>query len=317
MVSTMQLRTRTLGATGIEVSEIGLGAWQLGAHVEWSGPDEDESLRIVDEALRLGCTFIDTASPYADGRSEEYIGRALVGRREQAVICTKFGFWAPGYQHDHSADRIEECVELSLRRLQTDYLDILLFHGPPDEWGGTPRHWEIMRRLVDSGVVRAYGVSVGAGSSAQIREVLETTGSQVVEVAFNAMRQEPRAAFAAAAAAGVGIIANMPLQSGWLSGKYDANSRFTDDVRGGRSAEYIATMAALSQEFRGLLPEEVSPSHGALRYVLAHAEISTVIPGAKSVMQLQDNLAAAAVSLPAGIVEAINRFGASIPAGLV
>src|SRR5579875_1274671 len=209
---------RTLGNTGIEVSEIGLGAWQLGAYREWDGPDEAESVRIVEEALHLGCTFIDTASPYADGRSEEYLGRALAGRRQQVVICTKFGFWAPGYQEDHSADRIEEAVELSLRRLRTDYLDILLFHGPPEDFGGTPRHWEIMRGLVDTGVVRAYGVSVGGGSSAQIRHAVDTTGAQVIEVAYNAIRQEPSLAFDHAARAGVGLIANAPLESGWLSG---------------------------------------------------------------------------------------------------
>jgi aryl-alcohol dehydrogenase-like predicted oxidoreductase len=313
----MTITTRPLGATGIDVSEIGLGAWQLGAHREWNGPGERESLEIIDEALRLGCTFIDTASPYADGRSEEYIGRALEGRREQAVICTKFGFWAPGYQEDHSADRIEESVELSLRRLRTDYIDVLLFHGPPQDFGGTARHWEILRRLVHSGVIRAYGVSVGSGSSAQIRDVIETTGSQVIEVHFNAIRQEPRAAFAQAAEAGVGLIANVPLQSGWLSGKYNAGSRFSDDVRGGQSPERREQMAALVGQVRDILPAGVSLPHGALQYVLAHPQISTVIPGAKSVAQLRDNVAAAHATLPAETVQALVSFGETVPHDLI
>lgn len=305
MKELLTLSTRPLGKTGIEVSEVGLGAWQLGAFREWDGPDEESSIQIVDEALRLGCTFIDTASPYADGRSEEYLGIALDGRREQAVICTKFGFWAPGYQEDHSADRIEEAVELSLRRLRTDYLDVLLFHGFP-ECGGTSRHWEIMRELVDSGVIKAYGVSVGASDSEQVRQAVDETGSQVLEVAYNPLRQEPALAFPYAVGAGVGLIARIPLEAGWLSGKYDAEHPSTNEA----ASRDVAQCAALVERFGALLPEGVSMPHAALRFILAQQEVSTVIPGAKSVAQLRDNVAAAEATLPEETLEAIRRFGA-------
>lgn len=312
----MALAKRPLGKTGIEVSEIGLGAWQLGAHREWDGPGEDESIEIVREALRLGCTFIDTASPYADGRSEEYLGRALEGVREQAVICTKFGFWAPGYQPDHSASRIEEAVELSLRRLRTSYLDVLLFHGVPSEWGGTPQHWSVLQRLVDSGVLRAYGVSVGSGTAAQLREVVETTGSQVVEVHFSALRQSAAPAFAAAADAGVGLIANVPLEAGWLTGKYSGSAfRFPGESRNNRgwSPAYMQRMSELVAEFGALLPAGTPLAQGALAFVLSHPEVSTVIPGAKSVAQLRSNVAAAAASpLPPSAVSAIRALGARV-----
>jgi aryl-alcohol dehydrogenase-like predicted oxidoreductase len=304
----MTIRKRLLGRSGIEASEIGLGTGQLGAFREWGGPDLDSSIEIVDEALRLGCTFFDTASPYADGRSEEYLGKALEGRRDQAVICTKFGFWAPGYQVDHSPDRIEEAVELSLRRLRTDYLDVLLFHGFPVR-GGTARHWEILRRLVDSGVLRAYGVSLGPNSSETLRRAVDETGSQVVELAYNPLRQEPALAFQHAAEAGVGLVVNVPLEAGWLSGKYDAeHPPASEAADGGRD---VAQCAALASEFGGLLPEGVGMAHGALRYILAQQEVSAVIPGAKSVAQVRANMAAGDASLPAETVGAIRRFGES------
>lgn len=312
----MTLRKRPLGRSGIQASEIGLGAWQLGARWEWSGPGEEESLRIVDEALKLGCTFLDTASPYADGRSEEYLGRALEGRRDQAVICTKFGFWAPGYQEDHSADRIEEAVELSLSRLRTYYLDVLLIHSPPfDLMDGTAvPHYRILQRLVDAGVVRAYGVADRASSADELRRILETTGSSVIETNINALEQGQLDVIAEAAEAGVGVIVRTPLASGWLSGKYDASSRFAGDDRDNWwSGEDIRRRAGAVEEFRTLVPEGLSMAQAALRFVLAQPEVSTVIPGAKSVEQLRANLAAAEQPLPAETVDAIRAFGKTSP----
>src|SRR5262249_42870090 len=114
------MKKRVLGTTGIEVSEIGLGAWQLGEE-SWNGPGAEDSLQCVDEALALGRTFVDTAPGCAGGRSEELVGQALAGRRDEVVLCTKFGYW-PDRRPDHDAARIEESVEQSLRRLRTDYV---------------------------------------------------------------------------------------------------------------------------------------------------------------------------------------------------
>lgn len=305
----MTLRTRPLGNSGIQVSEIGLGTWQFG-NPEWNGPDADESTRIVDEALRAGCTFIDTASGYADGRSEEFLGQALQGRREQAVLCTKV--WADEWTLDPrtEADRIERSVEDSLRRLRTDYLDILLVHSPPAEIldGRKAPQFAVLQRLVDSGVLRAYGVSGQQDTSAEIRTIVETTGSQAIEMRYNALYQEPAGAFEQAAAAGVGLIIKVPLESGWLSGKYDASSTF-DGPRGRWSAEEIERRANLVEEFRSTLPAGVSLTHAALSHILARPEVSTVIPGTRSVEQLRDSLAAADVRLPAETLAAIDELG--------
>lgn len=305
----MTVRSRALGASGIEVSEIGLGAWQL-TETGWNGPDEEASQRIVDEAIRLGVTFIDTAPAYADARSEQVLGRALEGRRDQVVLCTKFGVW-PGEGADYSADRIEESVEQSLRRLRTDYLDVLLIHSPPFELmdGSIAPHYRVLQRLVDSGVIRTYGVSGQADTSEEIRRIVETTGSQAIEMRYNALYQEPGTAFEAAAAAGVGLIIKVPLESGWLSGKYDANSRFDEGPRSRWSEAEIVRRAKLVEEFESLLPVGTSTTHGALRHILGQPEVSTVIPGTKSIAQLRENVAATKATLPDKTMYAIRQLG--------
>ena len=302
------METRRLGSTGTLVSEIGLGAWQFG-ETRWNGPAEDDCAVIVDEAIRLGVTFVDTAPAYGGGRSEEILGRVLDGRRDQVVLCTKFGHWADG-QADFSADRIEESVEQSLRRLRTDHLDVLLMHSPPFDLmdGASVQHYRVLQRLRDSGVIGLYGVSGQNDTAAEIRRVAETTGSQAIEIRFNALYQEPAAAFEEAAKAGIGLIVKVPLESGWLSGRYSASSRF-DGTRGRWSADEIARRAAMVAEFEAVLPEGVSTAHGALAHILAQPQVSTVIPGTKSVVQLRDNLAAAQVRLPQETLTTIRELG--------
>lgn len=298
------MHSRALGNTGIEVSEFGLGAWQLGER-SWNGPGEEESLRIVDAALALGCTFIDTAPAYGGGRSEELLGQALEGRRDRVVVCTKFGYW-PDLNADFGPERIEESVEASLRRLRTDYLDVLLIHSPPDPTvlDASAPQYATLERLKSEGVVRAYGVSLTDDSSAELERVLETP-SEVVEVRFNALHQEPLAGMEHARDQGLGVIVKVPLESGWLSGRYGAQSTF-DDVRGRWTREEITRRARLVQGFERVLPEGTPPARGALRFILAHSAVSTVAPGAKSIGQLHENMAAAEGSLPSSVVAAIH-----------
>jgi aryl-alcohol dehydrogenase-like predicted oxidoreductase len=297
------MNSRVLGKTGIEVSELGLGAWQLGEQ-SWNGPDDEESMRIVDEALALGCIFVDTAPVYGGGRSEELLGQALEGRRDRVVLCTKFGYW-PDRRPDFSPERIEESVEGSLRRLRTDYLDVLLLHSPPDPTvlDASAPHYVTLRRLKSDGVVRAYGVSLTQDSSAELERVLHTS-SEVVEVRFNALHQEPLAGIEHAAAQGLGVIVKVPLESGWLSGRYRAQSTF-DDVRSRWTREEIARRARLVEGFERILPEGMPTARGALQFILAQSAVSTVAPGAKSVGQLRANMAAAGGSLPSDAVAAI------------
>lgn len=303
------MRARRLGASEILAGEIGVGTMQFGSPA-WNGPDVDECAAIIDEAIGSGATFIDTAPSYAQGRSEKILGQVLEGRRDQVVLCTKFGVWPEGVWPDvvidYATDRIEESIEASLRRLRTDHLDVVLFHGLPEEdrehvvGAGA----KVLSRLVESGVIRTYGLSYTPRSVEELHALVELTGCRCLELRFNVLHQSPLDIFAEAARLGLGLIVNVPLESGWLSGKYTASSTF-EGIRSRWSPAEITRRAALVEQFRSLLPDGVSVPHGALSYVLAQPEVSTVIPGTKSVGQLRDNLAAAEVVLPQQTLDAI------------
>ena len=304
------MEARSLGMTGLTVSSIGLGAWQLGTgavdNPAWAdGPDADMSHAIVQAALELGVNFFDTAPGYASGRSEELLGDALEGRRAEVVLCTKFGHTAEGGT-DWKASSIEASIEVSLVRLKTDYLDIVLLHSPPpDLLDGSSPHYGELARLQASGMIRSYGASVDFGAS--VDQLIDTTDSQVLEIWFNAIHQEPLPALERADAKGIGVIVKVPLDSGWLAGRYTADSVFSD-VRRRWTPEQIARRADLVQRFGELLPDGLAMTHGALAFVLSQRFVSTVIPGAKSVTQLRENVAAADVKLSQETVDAIRRL---------
>jgi aryl-alcohol dehydrogenase-like predicted oxidoreductase len=304
------METRLLGRTGLTVSSVGLGAWQLGTGIvenpAWAGgPGADMSYAMVQAALDRGVTFFDTAPGYASGRSEELLGAALEGRRAEVVLCSKFGHTAEG-RTDWKASSIEAAVEQSLTRLQTDYLDVVLLHSPPPELlDGSSPHYAELARLQASGMIHWYGASIDFGAS--VDQLVSTTDSQVLEIWFNALHQEPLPALERAAAKGLGVIVKVPLDSGWLAGRYRADSVFSD-VRSRWTPEQIARRADLARRFGELLPDGLSMTHGALAFILSQPFVSTVIPGAKSVDQLRDNVAAADVQLSPETVDAIRRL---------
>jgi aryl-alcohol dehydrogenase-like predicted oxidoreductase len=297
------MEQRPLGSTGLAVSAVGFGAWQLGNRV-WNGPDEAESIELVHAALDAGCNFFDTAPGYGNGASERILGMALEGRRAQVVLCTKYGHGNP-QQADFSAAGLRPALEASLRRLQTDYVDLLLLHNPPRELLESARAADLyaeLEALRDEGKLRVFGASID--SSEELRTLALRTSSGAAEVLFNAFHQDARRTFGEAAGRGLGMIAKVPLDSGWLSGQYDEHSRF-DGIRARWSPDVIARRAALVRTLRGLQPPEMPLAQAALGFVLAHREIATVIPGAKSRAQLETNLAAASAQLPADLVAAI------------
>jgi aryl-alcohol dehydrogenase-like predicted oxidoreductase len=296
---------RPLGRTGISVSEVGLGGWQL-ANPLWDARGDDEARRVVEKALDDGCDFFDTAPGYSNGRSEELLGQTLKPVRSRVTICTKFGHGGDGAANFDAA-AIRPALEASLRRLQTDYVDILLLHNPPTELldGARAPQYEELERLKTEGKLRAFGVSLDHGH--ELDRVVNTTRCGVVEVLFNVFHQEPLAACRRAAAAGIGVIVKVPLDSGWLSGKYRSDSRFVG-VRERWSPEIITRRAALVEQFAALIPTGTPLPHAALQYVLAQPEVSTVIPGAKTAEQARDNLATAGGVLPVDVVRAIRAF---------
>jgi aryl-alcohol dehydrogenase-like predicted oxidoreductase len=296
------MKLRPFGNTGMNVSEIGLGAWQL-ANPDWGVDSRSEGLRIIQKSLEAGCNFFDTAPGYGGGRSEELLGEGLKSVRKDVILCTKFGHTAEG-STDFSTNAIRPSVQASLRRLQTDYLDIVLMHNSPREMmdGKVALQYEEFEKLKAEGKIREYGVSLDWREEMDM--VIDTTKSKALEVFFNALYQEPLPAFQKAYENGVGIIVKVPLDSGWLSGRYRKGHQF-DDIRKRWPPEVVARRSELVEQFAALVPEGTSMAHAALQFILAQPQVSTAIPGAKSAEQALDNFAAADRQLSPEVVRSM------------
>ncbi len=289
------------------VSEIGLGAWQLGENTGWRGMSEQEAINLVREALDLGINFFDTAPNYGLGSSESRLGKALQGvDRDRIVINTKFGHTAKG-TNDYRSESIRESLEGSLKRLNMDYVDSLIIHNPPFETldGNKNDHYEILEQLKDEGKIKAYGASLDTYS--EMKLLMETTGSEVIEAFFNILHQDTARAFDTAQQKGVAIIAKIPLDSGWLSGNYDEKSRFTD-IRSRWSDKDIRTRAALVKRVREILGKDRSVPHAAISFCLAYEAVSTVIPGNSTLQQLRSNVESSKHRLSTVLVKELEEF---------
>jgi aryl-alcohol dehydrogenase-like predicted oxidoreductase len=298
------MKNRPFGNTGMNVSEVGLGAWQL-ANPDWGIDDKNEALKIVQKSLEAGCNFFDTAPGYGGGRSEELLGEGLKSVRKDVIICTKFSYYNEKHESEWKAKHMRAVLEGSFKRLRTDYVDILLLHNPPRELMDGNVSAELyaeMEQLKTEGKVRAYGVSLDW--RVELENVLDTTKSEAAEVFFNALYQDCLPAFAKAQSQGMGLIVKVPLDSGWLSGRYRGNHKF-DDVRSRWSPDVLKRRSDLVEKFAALVPQGTSMAHAALQFVLAQPEVSTVIPGAKTVEQALDNFAAAEKQLNAETVQAM------------
>lgn len=271
------------------VSEIGLGAWQLGENSGWDSVSEKEAINIVHTSLDLGVNFFDTAPNYGHGTSEIRLGKALKGiDRSKIVINTKFGHTDSGSLNFNS-NYIRESLEGSLKRLQLDYVDSLIIHNPPFEIldGNNNDHYEILERLIEEGKIKAYGASIDTYK--EMKLLMDTTNCEVIEAFFNILHQDAARAFDMAKEKGVGIIVKVPLDSGWLSGKYNSESTFSD-IRNRWSKKDIITRAHLVNRVKELVTAENDLAQKAITFCLSYEAVSTVIPGNKNVEQLNNNI---------------------------
>jgi aryl-alcohol dehydrogenase-like predicted oxidoreductase len=271
------------------VSEIGLGAWQLGNNSGWQSISENEAIALVEKSLEYGINFFDTAPNYGRGSSEERLGKALKGiERNKIVINTKFGHTDSG-KTNYDSGYIRESLEGSLKRLQVDYVDSLIIHSPPVEYldGTKNDHYEIFERLIDEGKIKAYGASLDTYETMQL--LMNTTNAGVIEAFFNILHQDTARAFDFAKEKGVGIIAKIPLDSGWLSGKYNAESTF-QDIRRRWSKQDIQTRAHLVDKVKQIVQAEDDLPQKAISFCLGYDAISTVIPGNINIAQLKTNV---------------------------
>lgn len=299
------MRRRKLGTTELEVSEISFGAWQLGNNEDWHGMDDVTAGNLVAEALDHGVNLFDTAPNYAATNSERILGESLVGKRDQVVLVSKFGHRPEGPK-DFSIDWFWESLEASLLRLQTDYLDVLLLHNPPGSiYQGTDPIWESLEKAKAQGRIRHYGASLDF--AAEIEACLEFTGSEVLEIFFNILHQDVRRAFPLVRDRGVGTIVKIPLDSGWLTGRFDATSVFSG-IRARWSQEQVARRSELVKRLDWLTSDGTQLSQKALAFVLSFDEVSCAIPGVRNREQLFSNLDAAGQTISDEEKERLEEF---------
>ncbi len=300
------MKYRRLGKTDLQVSEISFGAWQLGNYDHWGGMTDSQAHELVSQALDAGCNLFDTAPNYALTNSERLLGESLKGLRDEVVIVSKFGHRPDNHQTDFSVEWFWESLHQSLQRLQTDYLDVFLAHSPPmDVLNGEHDIWRAMDEAKQQGKIRFFGASTDYHH--EVDEVLTTTHSQVLELLFNALHQDVRLSFDKVRHNDVGILCKVPLDSGWLSGKYDENSQF-DGVRARWSREEIRVRAAAVEKLERLMPTDWSLAESSLAYLLSYQEVSAVIPGMRSLKQLKSNLAAVGKTLAPETVSDVEGF---------
>ncbi len=292
------MQYRTLGRTGLEVSEVGLGTMVHAGHF---GPMQDEeSIAAIETALELGVNLIDTASSYGMGYSEELLGRFLKGRRQEVILATKGGSKGFLKPRDFSPDFISDALEGSLRRLRTDVIDLYQLHNPTVDVIRKGEALELLERRKVEGKVRFFGVSVNTEEEALA--ALEDGRSDTIQIEYNILFQWPEhEVFPLAQEKNVGIIARVPLRRGLLSGKFTGNTSFPEgDVRGRLFPGEALTDELSKVEKLGFLVKGpvTSLAQAALKFCLSHRAVATVIPGMRNPQQARDNIAASGEPLP-------------------
>lgn len=293
------MNRRILGRTGLAVSEIGFGAWAIGGnHFGNSyGPTDDaESRRAVRRAYELGCSFFDTADVYGHGHSEELLGDALRDVRRHVVIATKVGgnfYNRDTHDTNFSASYTRFALAQSLRRLRTDYVDLLQLHNPPLSLITRMETYQVLEDLKREGLIRFYGVSVHPPEEGIA--AINVTMPDTVQIVYNLARREAEGEFfPAARAANLGVIVREPLANGFLAGKYAPDSVWEQgDIRARMPRPYVAQLAALGQRVRELAAKsQLTAAQLSLRFVLEQPVVSAAIVGMKTVQQVEENLAA-------------------------
>jgi aryl-alcohol dehydrogenase-like predicted oxidoreductase len=311
------MEQRVLGRTGRKISVVGLGTWQLGA--DWGDVREEDALAVLDAAVESGVTFFDTADVYGDGRSEQLIGRYLRERPDAEVfVATKMGRRVAQVPENYVLDNFRAWNDRSRANLGVDTLDLVQLHCPPTPVYSSDAVFDALDTLVEERRIAAYAVSVE--TCAEALAAIARPGTASVQIILNPFRLKPlEEVVPAAAEAGVGIIARVPLASGLLSGKYTRDTVFPADDhrtynRHGEAFDQGETFSGVdydtgleaAAEFAELAPEGATSAQTALRWIIQQPGVTTVIPGARSVDQARANAAAAALPpLPQATLDAV------------
>ena len=289
---------------GREVGVVGLGAWQLGG--DWGSVSEDDALATLVAAVEAGVTFLDTADVYGDGRSERLIGRFLREHPAGGVtVATKMGRRVPQDPTNYTLANFRAWTDRSRANLGMDVLDLVQLHCPPAPVYATDSVFDALDALVDEKRITAYGVSVEACDEALA--AIARPGAASVQIILNPLRHKPlEEVLPAAAEAGVGVIARVPLASGLLSGRYDEHTTFPADDhrtynRHGEAFDVGETFSGVDfttglaavRRIAGVVPDEATMAQFALRWILDQPGVTAVIPGARNASQARANADAA------------------------
>lgn len=318
-METQELKKRPLGKSGIEVTEIGLGLWAAGGNA-WGPTDDEDSLSTIDFALDNGVNFFDTSDVYGDGHSEELLGKAMQGRRERFVVATKIGWQnfdnEQGQSAYDTAEKLIAGVETNLRRLQTDYIDVIQSHISYRE-PTMEIFLEGFQKLQQQGKVRAYGVST---SDFEYLQAFNHDGRcATLQIDYSILnRTAENDIFPYCRKHKIGLIIRGALAMGILTGKFSAETRFGEgDFRQrwhDNADEYQVFLDDLEKVERlQSLADGRTPAQLALQFSISHPAVSTVIPGAKNVRQMQDNLQAGL--LPPLSTAELAQIDAVVPPG--
>ena len=297
------MKYRTFGQTGLRVSEIGIGAFPIsgvrqqadGTRSGWTGTDEQQSIALIHRAEELGVNLIDSAESYGAGHSEEIVGQALQGRRDKWIIATKVspnsGLDANDPDLPTQAEkRIVEAVEGSLKRLNTDYIDMYQLHAIPLE-GGMPAVMGTLARLRDAGKIRWYGVST---NDREAIDKLRGLGEiHLLQIGYNLLERDADTLLHFAKQEDIGTLIRVPLAKGMLTGKYFQSSDIPEeDIRYERFNRPGSIDAFKKLPALGFLAEDTGRTmvQAALRFTLDHPGTSCVIAGAKTMQQIEQNV---------------------------
>ncbi|MFH0921641.1 MAG: aldo/keto reductase [Fibrobacterota bacterium] len=310
---------RTLGRTGLTISEIGLGGLSIGGPFTLGGyafgrgeVDDKNSLKMTRVALDAGVSLIDTADIYGYGKSEEVLGEALQGRRGNVVVVTKVGNRGDTQEwfKDFSPAWVKSACDNSLRRLRTDYIDVYMLHTPDTDFSFTEEIFAPFNELKKQGKIRFYGCSLATPK--QGMEFIASGFGDVMEVLFNVVEREAAEELLPAAEhADMGVMLKQPLAAGLLTGKYNKNTFFDEqDFRKtlyprplmNRRVDEAEFLASVADELQITLPQL------ALKYCLMRKEAASTVPGAKTAGQVLENARASdGVELPVHVLDRIHR----------
>jgi aryl-alcohol dehydrogenase-like predicted oxidoreductase len=297
------MRYRRVERLGYDVSEVGFGAWGIGGG--WGTRDDEAGLAALRRALELGVTFVDTALGYGEGHSERLVGQAVRERDEWIVVASKIPpknlTWpAPAGldpEETFPARWVRRCTEKSLENLGLERIDVQQFHVWSDEWVGRGTWLEEIQKLKSEGLIGAFGVSINDHQPDNALRLIESGVVDTVQVIHNIFDQSPEdELFDACRQHDVGVIVRVPFDEGSLTGTLTAESTFPEGdfraryFRGDRLRQVDERVGALLDDL-GIEREQLAEV--ALRYILSQPAVSTVIPGMRSLRNVERNIAVA------------------------